>query len=231
MSQNQPPTPPLPGTPPPAPNVQSNPHYGKPPREPRKTGTPVIVWIIVGIAVASVIAAIVVVIVLRNSGGSHYHDRDVVSESVVIEESEVAVEAPQSQQAPGPEGEMAEGRGGYDDNAEGYFSQYADSYMNSSRCVNFDGSFSTSSESYPITLKFELDDNYYPRVCHYHNVNYDVDVTLSVRFTQDMMILSGNAGGSNFVISLYPSGGGNWSGNARNGNHTLSADIYPERRQ
>ncbi len=45
--------------------------------------------------------------------------------------------------------------------------------MTENRDVYFDGTFSDAKGSYPIMLKFEMDDNYYPGVCYYHNINYD----------------------------------------------------------
>ena len=32
-------------------------------------------------------------------------------------------------------------------------------------------------------LKFEMDDNYFPGVCYYHNITYDTKLKMSVRFT------------------------------------------------
>lgn len=129
--------------------------------------------------------------------------------------------------APLSEGEKADGRGGFDDNAEGYFSMHADEYMTENRDVYFDGSFSDAKGSYPIMLKFEMDDNYYPGVCYYHNINYDTKLRMSVRFTEEEMIIRGKANGSDFVMNFTPTADGKWKGRAQSGSHYLNAEIRP----
>ena len=42
-------------------------------------------------------------------------------------------------------------------------------------------------------LKFEMDDNYFPGVCYYHNINYGTKLKMSVRFTEEEMIIRGKA--------------------------------------
>lgn len=34
-------------------------------------------------------------------------------------------------------------------------------------------------------LKFEMDDNYFPGVCYYHNIHYDTKLKMYVRFTEE----------------------------------------------
>ena len=65
--------------------------------------------------------------------------------------------------------------------------------MTENRDVYFDGSFSDTKGSYPIMLKFEMDDNYFPGVCYYHNINYGTKLKMSVRFTEEEMIIRGKA--------------------------------------
>lgn len=129
--------------------------------------------------------------------------------------------------APLSEGEKADGRGGFDDNAEGYFSMHADEYMTENRDVYFDGSFSDTKGSYPIMLKFEMDDNYFPGVCYYHNINYDTKLRMSVRFTEEEIIIRGKANGSDFVMNFTPTTDGKWKGRALSGSHYLNAEIRP----
>lgn len=129
--------------------------------------------------------------------------------------------------APLSNGEKEDGRGGFDDNAEGYFNMHADTYVTPNRDVYFDGDFSDSKGRYPITLKFELDDNWYAGTCYYHNVDYGTKLKMNVRFTEEKMIINGNAGGSVFVMEFIPTSDGKWTGTARNGNHKLEANIWP----
>lgn len=129
--------------------------------------------------------------------------------------------------APLSEGEKADGRGGFDDNAEGYFSMHADEYMTENRDVYFDGSFSDTKGSYPIMLKFEMDDNYFPGVCYYHNITYDTKLKMSVRFTEEEMIIRGKANGSDFVMNFTPTTDGKWKGRALSGSYYLNAEIRP----
>lgn len=129
--------------------------------------------------------------------------------------------------APLSDGEKEDGRGGFDDNAEGYFNMYADTYVTSNRDVYFDGSFSDSKGTYPILLKFELDDNWHAGICYYHNVEYGTKLKMSVRFTEEQMVVTGNAGGSQFTMKFIPTTDGKWKGSAQNGNHNLNANIWP----
>ena len=129
--------------------------------------------------------------------------------------------------APLSEGEKADGRGGFDDNAEGYFSMHADEYMTENRDVYFDGSFSDTKGFYPIMLKFEMDDNYFPGVCYYHNINYGTKLKMSVRFTEEEMIIRGKANGSDFVMNFTPTTDGKWKGRALSGSYYLNAEIRP----
>ena len=163
-------------------------------------------------------------------------DSTVVSTVDSVPATEVVEVEDQSQEAeptlgtegaPLSEGEKVDGRGGFDDNAEGYFSMHADEYMTENRDVYFDGSFSDAKGSYPIMLKFEMDDNYYPGVCYYHNINYDTKLRMSVRFTEEEMVIRGKANGSDFVMNFTPTTNGNWKGRAQSGTSYLNAEIRP----
>ena len=99
--------------------------------------------------------------------------------------------------------------------------------MTENRDVYFDGSFSDTKGSYPIMLKFEMDDNYYPGVCYYHNINYDTKLKMSVRFTEEEMIIRGKANGSDFVMNFTPTTDGKWKGRALSGSYYLNAKIRP----
>lgn len=129
--------------------------------------------------------------------------------------------------APLSDGEKEDGRGGYDDNAEGYFNMYSDTYVTSNNDVYFEGNFTDNKGKYPISLKFEFDDNWHASVCYYHNIDYNTKLKMSVRFTEEQMIITGNAGGCNFVMTLSPTIDGKWEGTAQNGNHKLTANIWP----
>lgn len=132
--------------------------------------------------------------------------------------------------APLSTGEIEDGKGGYDDNAEGYFSMYADKYITENHDVYFDGRFSDSKGTYPIMLKFELDDNWHAGVCYYYNVDYGTQLKMRVRFTEEKMIIRGNADGCDFIMKFTPTDDGRWSGTAQNGNHHLNAFIKPVNR-
>lgn len=130
--------------------------------------------------------------------------------------------------APLSEGEVEDGLGGFDDNAIGYFSKFADSYITSNGDIYFDGYFIDDEGKYPISLKFEIDDDkWIPEICYYHNINYNTKLKMSVRFTEEQMIITGNAAGSRFIIKLNPTTDGKWEGSAQNGNHKLRAYINP----
>lgn len=150
---------------------------------------------------------------------------DATGMTVEPEEEVLAAEVDENYGAPLSEGEKPKVDGRFDDNAEGYFQQWADGYITQHGDVNYKGYFSDSKGRYPIALKFKLDDNYFPGVCYYYNIDYNVKLKMSVRFTEEQMIISGNAGGSNFNIMLSPTYDGKWSGIARNGNHQLNANI------
>lgn len=127
-------------------------------------------------------------------------------------------------------GEIEDGKGGYDDNAEGYFNMHADKYVTENHDVYFEGNFSDSKGTYPIMLKFELDDNWYAGVCYYYNVDYGTKLKMKVRFTEEEMIIRGNADGCEFVMKFTPTDDGRWKGSAQNGNHLLNASITPVNR-
>ena len=93
--------------------------------------------------------------------------------------------------------------------------------MTENRDVYFDGSFSDAKGSYPIMLKFEMDDNYFPGVCYYHNINYGTKLKMSVRFTEEEMITRGKA------MNFTPTTDGKWKGRALSGSHYLNAEIRP----
>lgn len=100
--------------------------------------------------------------------------------------------------------------------------------MTENRDVYFDGSFSDAKGSYPIMLKFEMDDNYFPGVCYYHNINYGTKLKMSVRFTEEEMIIRGKANGSDFVMNFTPTTDGKWKGRALSGSYYLNAgDTSP----
>lgn len=132
--------------------------------------------------------------------------------------------------APLSTGEIEDGKGGYDDNAEGYFNMHADKYVTDNHDVYFEGNFSDSKGTYPIMLKFELDDNWHAGICYYHNVDYGTKLKMRVRFTEEEMIIRGNADGCDFIMKFTPTDDGRWSGTAQNGNHHLNAFIKPVNR-
>lgn len=134
-----------------------------------------------------------------------------------------AAEAPLSQ------GDKADGLGGFDDNAEGYFQQCYNEYGTENRDVYFDGSFYNSRSSFPIMLKFELNDNYHPSVCWYYNVDYNTKTKMSVHFTEEEMVVSGTADGQSFVMRFTPTAGGAWRGTATSGHQSLDAEIKPRK--
>lgn len=189
-------------------------------------------WLVIGIGVIVVYGFVAM---LADTYGWFRSDQDVIAydtvavvdeEMVVVPDTGIAAE-PAEYGAPLSEGEVVSERGGFDDNAEGYFQMHADEYMTQNRDVYFDGSFSDGGGSYPINLKFEFDDNYFPGVCYYTNINYDTKLKMSVRFTEEEMIIKGNAGGSEFVMRFHPTSDGKWAGTAVNGRHNLSATIHP----
>ena len=107
---------------------------------------------------------------------------------------------------------------------------YADKYITENHDVYFDGRFSDSKGTYPIMLKFELDDNWHAGVCYYYNVDYGTKLKMRVRFTEEEMIIRGNADGCEFVMKFTPTDDGCWNGTAQNGNHLLNASITPVNR-
>lgn len=127
-------------------------------------------------------------------------------------------------------GEIEDGKGGYGDNAEGYFNMHADKYVTENHDVYFDGNFSDSKGTYPIMLKFELDDNWYAGVCYYYNVDYGTKLKMRVRFTEEEMIIRGNTDGCEFTMRFTPTNEGCWSGTVQNGSHHLNASINPVNR-
>lgn len=129
--------------------------------------------------------------------------------------------------APLSEGEIEDGLGGFDDNAEGYFSMWADQYMDNNRSVYFEGYFKDKKGQYPISLKFEIDDDWKVETCYYHNINYNTKLKMNVRFTEEYMFIRGNAGGCDFTIKLYSTENGCWRGTARNGSKSLDVYIKP----
>lgn len=131
--------------------------------------------------------------------------------------------------APLSEGEIEDGRGGYADNAEGYFGQWLNDYGTQNGDIYFEGSFYNSRSKFPISLKFELNGNYYPSVCWYYNVDYNTKTKMSVHFTEEEMIISGTADGQSFVMRFTPTSNGAWCGTATSGSQSLNAEIYPQR--
>ena len=122
-----------------------------------------------------------------------------------------------------------DGVGGFDDNAEGYFQQSFSEYGTENNDIHFEGSFYNSRSSFPISLKFEINDNYYPSVCWYYNVNYNTKTKMSVRFTEEEMVVSGTADGRPFVMRFTPTSNGAWRGTATSGSQSLNAEIQPMR--
>ena len=53
---------------------------------------------------------------------------------------------------------------------------------------------------------------------------------MRVRFTEEEMIIHGNADGYEFVMKFMPTDDGRWKGYAQNGNHLLNASITPVNR-
>lgn len=89
--------------------------------------------------------------------------------------------------------ECEDGKGGNDDNAVGYFNMYADKYVTDNNDVCFDRNFSNFKGTYPIMLKFEQDDCWYAEICCYHFINYETKLKKKERFTEEKMIILGNA--------------------------------------
>ena len=171
--------------------------------------------------------------------GYEYADSDSVAADIVLADSvakETAIiyddneESIDESGAPLSTGEIEDGKGGYDDNAEGYFNMHADKYVTDNHDVYFDGNFSDSKGIYPIMLKFELDDNWHAGVCYYYNVDYGTKLKMRVRFTEEEMIIRGDADGCDFVMKFTPTDNGCWIGTAQNGNHLLNASITPVNR-
>ena len=127
-------------------------------------------------------------------------------------------------------GEIEDGKGGYGDNAEGYFNMHADKYVTENHDVYFDGNFSDSKGTYPIMLKFEMDDNWHAGICYYYNVDYGTKLKMRVRFTEEEMIIRGNTDGREFTMRFTPTSEGCWSGTVQNGNYYLKASITPVNR-
>lgn len=127
-------------------------------------------------------------------------------------------------------GEIEDGKGGYGDNAEGYFNMHADNYVTENHDVYFDGNFSDSKGTYPIMLKFEMDDNWHAGICYYYNVDYGTKLKMRVRFTEEEMIIRGNTDGREFTMRFTPTSEGCWSGTVQNGNYYLKASITPVNR-
>ena len=50
---------------------------------------------------------------------------------------------------------------------------------------------------------------------------------MRVHFTEEEMIIRGNADGCDFIMKFTPTDDGRWSGTAQNGNHHLNAFIKP----
>lgn len=78
-----------------------------------------------------------------------------------------------------------------------------------------------------ILRALEMDDNYFPGVCYYHNIHYDTKLKMYVRFTEEKMIIRGKANGSDFVMNFTPTTDGKWKGRALSGSYYLNAEIRP----
>lgn len=50
---------------------------------------------------------------------------------------------------------------------------------------------------------------------------------MSVRFTEEEMIIRGKANGSDFVMNFIPTTDGKWKGRALSGSYYLNAEIRP----
>ncbi|MDE5850217.1 MAG: serine/threonine protein kinase [Muribaculaceae bacterium] len=158
-----------------------------------------------------------------NSGGSNqsYYDED----TVVVEEA-VPVEYYEDLDAvDSVVGEM-EAVEAYTD-AEENFRQIARSLVTSDYKVYFHGDFNDGKKNYPIELTFDCNQNYLPTSCLYQNVDYKAKVKMKINFIGERMILSGNAGGCDFTISLEPYDDGNWRGTAKNCETKLEAEVWP----
>lgn len=108
-----------------------------------------------------------------------------------------------------------------------YFTKYVSSCKTSNDYCNFNGYFIANEHSYPITLKFQLDENGKPLTCLYHNVNYNADTKMNVEFDEGLMSIVGKANGQDFTMTFQPESNGEWTGNAVCGNSVLGAHISP----
>lgn len=174
-----------------------------------------------------IITTLVSILIVKNNDNEYDNDDLELADTLAVTEVVVDTVLVEATEAPLSYGEQQEGLGGYDDNAEGYFSMHADTYMTENRAVYFDGKFYNSTKTFPISLKFELDDNYFAGVCYYTNIDYNQKLKMSVRFTEEEMIITGTASGSEFKMIFKPTTDGSWSGTAINGNTTLRATITP----
>lgn len=59
------------------------------------------------------------------------------------------------------------------------------------------------------------------------NINYGTKLKMSVRFTEEEMIIRGKANGSDFVMNFTPTTDGKRKGRALSGSYYLNAEIRP----
>lgn len=195
-------------------------------------------WVIVVSLFFFVIIASVIAFVISLKHSPH---RDVIpNDTIYVDTADIAMvdtfsanggekKLSDEGDAPLSMGEIEDGRGGYDDNAEGYFNMFANDYADN-HDVYFEGYFENSKKSYPIMLKFELDDNWHAGVCYYHNIDYNAKLKMNVRFTEEEMIIRGIANGSDFIMRFTPTSDGKWRGTAQCGKSCFDASIVPVNR-
>lgn len=198
------------------------------------------IWLILLLVVVFALSAFVKTYLYPGAGESQSDGFEKsVTEQPLVEDAAVDMTMPEKTKqvseetsgsgAPLSDVEKVDGRGGFDDNAEGYFSQHANTYMTANRDVYFDGYFSDARNQYPIMLKFEINDSWFPGVCWYYNIDYDTKLKMNVRFTEEEMIIKGMAGGNEFIMRFTPTKNGGWEGTAENGRTRLNARITPRR--
>ena len=190
---------------------QRNPEIAKDVEKPvkKKSGLSAVLLTIIIIGVAGLVGWLVWKGI--NSGDSGYSDTYYSEDSVAVEEA-VPVEIVDTYEPTG---------------AEENFKQIARSLASSDYKVYFYGNFTDGKKDYPIELTFDCNQNYLPTGCLYQNIDYKAKVKMKVNFLGDKMILSGNAGGCDFTISLKCYEDSYWRGSAKNCETKLEAEVWP----
>lgn len=198
----------------------------KPASEPKSSSGKLTRNMIIGFLLVGCLIPILIIIGKRSDRNTYVDDWEGEPAAVEVETPVEAETTEPTDSVVVVAAEPATPKNGSSDYALTYM-QYYHYMRGSGRNLYYDGYFSDSSGSYPITLRFHFNENDFPATCYYTNVNYKTKVTMEVMFTSDQMIIKGNAGGSNFSMYFEPTSNGRWEGTAANGNHRLSAAIWP----